>query len=67
VAATDRSQEEISRLRGQAAEIQQRNGGPFATYETELAELLWTITVINAWNRLGAVARPWALSGDAKG
>jgi AhpD family alkylhydroperoxidase len=35
--------------------------------EVELAELLWTITVINAWNRLGAVARPWALSGDAKG
>jgi AhpD family alkylhydroperoxidase len=35
--------------------------------EVELAELLWTITVINAWNRLGAVARPWALSGDEKG
>ena len=35
--------------------------------EVELAELLWTITVINAWNRLGAVARPWPLSGDAKG
>ena len=35
--------------------------------EVELAELLWTITVINAWNRLGAVARPWALGGDAKG
>jgi AhpD family alkylhydroperoxidase len=29
--------------------------------ETELAELIWTITVINAWNRLGAIARPWAL------
>ncbi|WP_329368944.1 carboxymuconolactone decarboxylase family protein [Streptomyces sp. NBC_00669] len=29
---------------------------------TELAELLWTITVINAWNRLGAVARPWPLA-----
>ena len=29
---------------------------------TELAELIWTITVINAWNRLGAVARPWPLS-----
>ncbi|WP_037604425.1 carboxymuconolactone decarboxylase family protein [Streptacidiphilus rugosus] len=27
--------------------------------ETELAELIWTITVINAWNRLGAIARPW--------
>lgn len=30
--------------------------------EVELAELLWTIAVINAWNRLGAVARPWPLS-----
>ncbi|MEH1125995.1 carboxymuconolactone decarboxylase family protein [Micromonospora sp. CPCC 206061] len=30
--------------------------------EKELAELIWTITVINAWNRLGAVAHPWPLS-----
>jgi AhpD family alkylhydroperoxidase len=30
--------------------------------ETELAELTWTIAVINAWNRVGAVARPWPLS-----
>lgn len=30
--------------------------------ETELAELIWTIAVINAWNRLGATARPWPLS-----
>jgi AhpD family alkylhydroperoxidase len=29
--------------------------------EVELAELLWTITVINAWNRLGATARPWPI------
>jgi AhpD family alkylhydroperoxidase len=29
--------------------------------EVELAELIWTITVINAWNRLGAIARPWPL------
>lgn len=28
----------------------------------ELAELIWVITVINAWNRLGATARPWPLS-----
>jgi AhpD family alkylhydroperoxidase len=28
----------------------------------ELAELIWTIAVINAWNRLGATARPWPLS-----
>ena len=30
--------------------------------EVELAELLWTVTVINAWNRLGATARPWPLT-----
>jgi AhpD family alkylhydroperoxidase len=30
--------------------------------EVELAELLWTITVINAWNRLGATARPWPIT-----
>jgi AhpD family alkylhydroperoxidase len=30
--------------------------------EVELAELLWTITVINAWNRLGATARPWPIN-----
>lgn len=30
--------------------------------ELELAELIWAITVINAWNRLGATARPWPLS-----
>jgi AhpD family alkylhydroperoxidase len=29
--------------------------------ETELAELIWVITAINAWNRLGATARPWTL------
>ena len=30
--------------------------------ETELAELIWAITVINAWNLLGATAHPWPLS-----
>ena len=30
--------------------------------ERELAELIWVITVINAWTRLGATARPWALT-----
>jgi AhpD family alkylhydroperoxidase len=29
--------------------------------DVELAELIWTIAVINAWNRLGATARPWPL------
>jgi AhpD family alkylhydroperoxidase len=30
--------------------------------EVELAELIWTIAVINTWNRLGATAHPWPLS-----
>jgi AhpD family alkylhydroperoxidase len=30
--------------------------------EVELAELIWSIAVINTWNRLGAAARPWPLS-----
>jgi len=30
--------------------------------DVELAELIWVITVINAWNRLGAIARPWPLA-----
>ena len=30
--------------------------------DVELAELIWCVTVINAWNRLGATARPWPLS-----
>jgi AhpD family alkylhydroperoxidase len=30
--------------------------------EHELAELIWVITVINAWTRLGATARPWPLT-----
>lgn len=29
--------------------------------DKQLAELIWAITVINAWNRLGATARPWPL------
>ena len=29
--------------------------------QVELAELIWTIAVINTWNRLGATARPWPL------
>ncbi|HLT11908.1 MAG TPA: carboxymuconolactone decarboxylase family protein [Micromonosporaceae bacterium] len=34
--------------------------------EVELAELLWTIAVINAWNRLGATARPWPIAEVAR-
>ncbi|MBM0237034.1 carboxymuconolactone decarboxylase family protein [Micromonospora sp. ATA32] len=30
--------------------------------EVELAELIWAITVINAWNRLGATAHAWPLA-----
>jgi AhpD family alkylhydroperoxidase len=29
---------------------------------SETSELMWVITVINAWNRLGATARPWSLT-----
>ena len=32
-----------------------------ATTVLELAELIWAITVINAWNRVGAVAQAWPL------
>jgi AhpD family alkylhydroperoxidase len=32
----------------------------------ELAELVWQIGIINLWNRLGATARPWELSGGAQ-
>jgi AhpD family alkylhydroperoxidase len=28
----------------------------------ELAELIWVITVVNAWNRLGATTRAWPLN-----
>ena len=30
--------------------------------EVELAELIWVIAIINAWNRLGAAAHAWPLS-----
>lgn len=30
--------------------------------DVELAELIWTIAVINTWNRLGATAHPWPLT-----
>jgi len=29
--------------------------------DVQLAELIWAITVINAWNRLGATAKPWPI------
>jgi AhpD family alkylhydroperoxidase len=41
-------------------EVYRRAAAEFA--ETELAELIWTIAVINAWNRLGATARAWPLT-----
>ena len=30
--------------------------------DEDLAGLIWVIAVINAWNRLGATARPWPLT-----
>jgi len=35
--------------------------------DVQLAELIWTITVINAWNRLGCTARPWPLEVSSAG
>jgi AhpD family alkylhydroperoxidase len=29
--------------------------------DVELAELVWTVTVINAWNRLGAITHVWPI------
>lgn len=29
--------------------------------DQEMSDLIWSIVVINAWNRLGAVAHPWPL------
>lgn len=29
--------------------------------DVELADLIWLITTINAWNRLGAIARAWPI------
>jgi AhpD family alkylhydroperoxidase len=33
--------------------------------DQQLAELIWVITVINAWNRLGATAHPWPVAAEA--
>ena len=54
--------ESVTRLAGHevAYEVWNRVAEHFT--ETELAELLWVIAVINAWNRLGAAARPWPLT-----
>ncbi|GAA2707400.1 carboxymuconolactone decarboxylase family protein [Micromonospora olivasterospora] len=30
--------------------------------ETELAELLWSIAVINVWNRIAGTAHPWPVA-----
>jgi len=43
-----------------SSEVYERAAAQFT--EVELAELIWVIAVINAWNRLGAVARPWPIS-----
>ncbi|MEK8225300.1 hypothetical protein NKG05_02940 [Oerskovia sp. M15] len=29
---------------------------------TELAELVWVVAAINAWNVVGATVHPWSLS-----
>ncbi|WP_371526422.1 carboxymuconolactone decarboxylase family protein [Streptomyces sp. NBC_01283] len=60
-AALELAAEAATRLTGGPVtdEVYDRAAGEFT--EVELAELIWTITVINAWNRLGATARPWPL------
>ena len=45
---------------GVSDEIYARAAAHFT--DVELAELIWAIAVINAWNRLGATAHPWPLS-----
>ncbi len=45
---------------GVSDEVYARAAAEFT--DVELAELIWAITVINAWNRLGATAHPWPLS-----
>jgi AhpD family alkylhydroperoxidase len=54
--------EAVTRLSEAAVtdELFQRVAGEFT--DVELAELIWVITVINAWNRLGAAAHPWPLT-----
>jgi AhpD family alkylhydroperoxidase len=32
--------------------------------DVQLAELIWVITVINAWNRLGVAAHPWPVAAE---
>ncbi|MHB8311687.1 MAG: carboxymuconolactone decarboxylase family protein [Candidatus Dormibacteria bacterium] len=51
-----------TRLTGGAVpdEVFQRAAAEFS--EKELAELIWVIAVINAWNRLGVIAHPWPLT-----
>lgn len=41
-------------------EVYSRAAGHFT--DAELAELVWAIAVINTWNRLGTIARPWPLT-----
>jgi AhpD family alkylhydroperoxidase len=54
--------EALTRLAGHPVgdELFDRVAGQFT--EVELAELVWTIAVINTWNRLGAAGHPWPLS-----
>lgn len=54
--------EALTRLAGHPVgdELLARVAGHFT--EVELAELVWTIAVINTWNRLGAAGHPWPLS-----
>jgi AhpD family alkylhydroperoxidase len=54
--------EAMTRLADHSISDQILDGAAAQFSERELAELIWVITVINAWNRLGAAARPWPLA-----
>lgn len=58
--------EAVTRLADNEVSDQVWNEAAAHFSETELAELVWHIGIINLWNRLGATARPWELSGDAQ-
>jgi AhpD family alkylhydroperoxidase len=54
--------EAMTRLAGNEVSDAVFNAAAEHFTEVELAELIWVVTVINAWNRLGATARPWPLT-----
>jgi len=54
--------EAVTRLAGNPVTDEVFGRAAAAFTDVELAELIWSIAVINTWNRLGATARPWPLA-----